>query len=100
MKRRRRRVQTRETPAKEISIAREADYIVARAMAGDARVVSLRPLVFFSTVTGDAWLLDAEDSLALPLAAAGSASGGRARSLRRPNASPSSGRARFKLRET
>jgi hypothetical protein len=48
----------------------EAEYIVARAMAEDARIVSLRPLVFFSTATGDAWVLDAEDSLALPLAAA------------------------------
>ena len=27
--------------------------------------------MFFSTATGDAWVLDAEDSLALPLAAAG-----------------------------
>ncbi len=40
-------------------------------MAGDARVVSLQPLVFFSTETGDAWVLDAKDNLALPLAAAG-----------------------------
>ena len=28
-------------------------------------------LVFFSTATGDTWVLDAEDNLALPLAAAG-----------------------------
>jgi hypothetical protein len=28
-------------------------------------------LVFFSTATGNAWVLDAEDNLALPLAAAG-----------------------------
>jgi hypothetical protein len=40
-------------------------------MAGDARVVSLQPLVFFSTEPGDAWVLDAKDNLALPLAAAG-----------------------------
>jgi len=40
-------------------------------MAEDARVVSLQPLVLFSTATGDAWMLDAEDSLALPLAAEG-----------------------------
>jgi hypothetical protein len=33
--------------------------------------VSLGPLVFFSTATGDAWLLDAEDSLALCLAREG-----------------------------
>lgn len=72
MKRRRRRLQTREIPWEEVSIAGEVDYIVARAIGGEARVVSLPPLVFFSTTTGDAWLLDAEDSLALPLAAAGS----------------------------
>jgi len=33
-------------------------------------VVSLPPLVFFSTTTGDAWILDAEDNLALQLVAA------------------------------
>ena len=71
MKRRKRRLQTREIPWAEVSIAGEADYIVARAMAADARVVTLQPLVFFSTATGDAWVLDAEDNLALPLAAAG-----------------------------
>jgi hypothetical protein len=61
----------REARREEVSVAQEADYIVARAIAGDARVVSLPPLVFFSTATGDAWVLDAGDSLALPLAAAG-----------------------------
>jgi hypothetical protein len=71
MKRRKGRLQTREVRREELSIAGEADYIVARAMAEDARVVSLQPLVLFSTATGDAWMLDAEDSLALPLAAAG-----------------------------
>jgi hypothetical protein len=71
MKRRKGRLQTREVRREELSIAREADYIVARAMTEDARVVSLQPLVLFSTATGDAWMLDAEDSLALPLAAAG-----------------------------
>jgi hypothetical protein len=39
-------------------------------MAGEGRIVSLPPLVFFSTATGDAWMLDAEDGLAVPLAAA------------------------------
>jgi hypothetical protein len=48
------------------------DYIVARAAALDARVVTLGQLVFFSTQTGDAWLLDPEDHLALPLAQDGS----------------------------
>jgi hypothetical protein len=60
-----------ELRREDVSIAREADYIVARAIAEDAGVVSLGPLVFFSTATGDAWVLDAEDNLALQLAAAG-----------------------------
>jgi len=71
VKRPRSRLQTREVPWEEVSIAREADYIIARALAEDARVVSLGPLVFFSTETGDAWVLDSEDNLALQLAAAG-----------------------------
>jgi len=71
VKRRKSRLQTREVRWEKVSVAEEADYIVARAMAVDARVVSLQPLVFFSTATGDAWVLDAADSLALPLAAAG-----------------------------
>jgi len=41
---------------------------VRRAAEGDARVVTLGPLVFFSTQTGDAWLLDPSDHLALCLA--------------------------------
>jgi hypothetical protein len=65
------RQQTREVRSDKVSVAGEAEYIVARAMAEDARVVSLGPLVFFSTVTGDAWVLDAEDNLALQLATAG-----------------------------
>ena len=35
--------------------------------------MTLGPLVFFSTGTGDAWVLDPEDSLALRLACDGSA---------------------------
>ena len=70
MKRRKDRLQTREVRREQVSIAGEAEYIVARAMAEDARIISLRPLVFFSTPTGDAWMLDAEDGLALQLAAA------------------------------
>lgn len=51
----------------EFSVQKEVQYIIARAREGDSRVVSLRSLVFFSTASGDAWLLDAEDQLALPL---------------------------------
>jgi hypothetical protein len=69
-RRRRRRVelQTRTIPGEQISILLEVDYIVARAEARDTRVVTLGPLVFFSHSTGDAWVLDPADSLALCLA--------------------------------
>jgi hypothetical protein len=70
VKRRKNRLQTREVRWEEVSITGEAEYILARAMAEDARIVSLPPLVFFSTTTGDAWILDAEDGLAVQLAAA------------------------------
>lgn len=52
----------------QINITNEANYIIERAQKYDARVVSLGPLVFFSTETGDAWVLDPADSLALCLA--------------------------------
>ena len=70
MNRRKDRLQTREVRWEEVSITGEAEYIVARAIAEDARIVSLPPLVFFSTTTGDAWILDAEDGLAVQLGAA------------------------------
>jgi len=70
VKRRKHRLQTREIRWEKVSITKEAEYIGARAMAEDARVVSLPPLLFFSTTTGDAWILDAEDKLALQLVAA------------------------------
>ncbi|MBI2526119.1 MAG: hypothetical protein HYY95_25720 [Candidatus Rokubacteria bacterium] len=70
MNRRKDRLQTREVRWEEVSITGEAEYIIARAIAEDARIVSLPPLVFFSTTTGDAWILDAEDGLAVQLAAA------------------------------
>ncbi len=52
-------------------VLREVDYIVARAAQFDSRVVTLGQLVFFSTASGDAWMLDPEDGLALKLAEAG-----------------------------
>jgi len=57
----------------QISIRGEANYIISRAKNNDARVVALGPLVFFSTETGDAWMLDPEDGLALCLAQGGEA---------------------------
>ncbi len=53
--------------AHELNVSQEADYIIQRAREHDSRVVSLGDLVLFSTATGDAWLLDKEDELALCL---------------------------------
>jgi hypothetical protein len=64
MKRRKQRLLSRE----EVSINGEADYIIKKAQVHDSRVVRLGGLVFFSTQTGDAWILDPADSLALCLA--------------------------------
>ena len=64
LKRRKQRLLSRE----EVSINREADYIIEKALLHDSRVVGIGELVFFSTQTGDAWILDAADSLALCLA--------------------------------
>jgi len=68
MKRRKRHTQVLQLSRAEVSILAEVDYVVARAAAGEGRVVSLGSLVFVSTTTGDAWLLDSQDSLALCLA--------------------------------
>ena len=55
----------------EPDVQREVAYIIRRAKRGDARVVTLGQLIFFSTQLGDAWMLDVEDHLALRLADAG-----------------------------
>ena len=65
------RTQKKELSRKEISITREAIYIINRAQSYNSRVVSLGSLIFFSTKTGDAWMLDCEDGLALCLAKGG-----------------------------
>lgn len=44
------------------------DYIIKKAQAFDSRVVGLGGLIFFSTQTGDAWLLAPAESLALCIA--------------------------------
>lgn len=50
-----------------ITIFQEAEYIMERASAGDGRVVTLRQLLFFSTPSRDAWVLDQADAYALCL---------------------------------
>jgi hypothetical protein len=53
---------------KDFLLAEEIDYIRSRAAEHDGRLVTVGPLVLFSTETGDAWLLDPADSLAARLA--------------------------------
>ena len=55
----------------QISITGESNYILNRAQNYESRVVSLGSLIFFSTETGDAWILDYKDGLALCLARVG-----------------------------
>ena len=55
----------------QISIIGESNYIINRAQNYESRVVSLGSLIFFSTETGDAWMLDYKDGLALCLAKVG-----------------------------
>lgn len=64
MTKRKRSRTARSVSIGEFNAQREVDYIMDRAARGDARVVTLRELVFFSTFDGDAWMLDAEDGLA------------------------------------
>jgi hypothetical protein len=51
----------------KVNITGEANQIIRRAQARDSRVVAMGPLVFFSSESGDAWMLDTEDGLAVCL---------------------------------
>ena len=53
---------------KSFRLADEVRYIQQRAAEHDGRIVSIGQLVLFSTETGDAWLLDPLDHLAVRLA--------------------------------
>jgi hypothetical protein len=53
---------------KDFRLAKEIDYIQDRAAERDGRLVTVGPLVLFSTETGDAWLLDPADHLAARIA--------------------------------
>jgi hypothetical protein len=53
---------------KDFRLAEEIDYIQTRAAEHDGRLVTVGPLVLFSTETGDAWLLDPADHLAARIA--------------------------------
>lgn len=53
------------------AIRREIDHIVSLARAGESHVVTLGPLLFFSTTSRDAWMLDRADGEAACLACDG-----------------------------
>jgi len=53
---------------RSVRLADEVRYIQHRAAEHDGRVVTIGPLVLFSTASGDAWLLDPVDHLATRLA--------------------------------
>lgn len=59
--------QTRES----LNLAKEVRTIQRGAADQDGRIVSIGPLVFFSTRTGDAWMLEPADHLAVRLARGG-----------------------------
>jgi len=52
-------------------LADEIRYITRRAAEHDGRVVTIGQLTLFSSETGDAWIIDREDHLALKLARQG-----------------------------
>ena len=52
----------------DFHLAEEIRYMQRRAAEHDGRFVTIGSLALFSTDTGDAWLLDAEDHLAVRLA--------------------------------
>ena len=54
--------------SKNFRLAKEIKYIQRRAAEHDGRLVSVGPLVLFSTQSGDAWVLDPSDQLAARLA--------------------------------
>lgn len=63
----------REVRGKDFRLADEVRYIQRRAAQNDSRIVSIGSLLLFSTETGDAWMLDPADHLAIPIARQGAA---------------------------
>ena len=58
---------------KDFHLSDEVRYIQRRAAQCDGRIVTVGPLLLFSTETGDAWMLDPADQLAAPIARDGDA---------------------------
>src|ERR1700676_642639 len=61
-------LKTKRLDGKDVQVAEESDYIRSRAAEHNSRLVTVGPVVLFSTETGDAWLLDPADHLAARLA--------------------------------
>ena len=62
------RLGSRQLPRERFRVAEEIRSIQQRAAEHDGRIVTLGPLVLFSTQSGDAWILDPADQLAARLA--------------------------------
>jgi hypothetical protein len=58
---------------KDFNLADEVAYIQSQAADHVSRIVTIGPVVLFSTKSGDAWLLDPANHLATPLARDGEA---------------------------
>jgi hypothetical protein len=58
----------RMVDGRDFRLADEVRHIQRCAARHDGRIVTIGQLILFSTQTGDAWLLDAEDKLAAQLA--------------------------------
>jgi hypothetical protein len=67
-KRIKRKPGTQSVESKNFRLAEAIKHIQRRAAAYEGRLVRIGPLVFFSTETGDAWVLDPEDKFAARLA--------------------------------
>jgi hypothetical protein len=61
------------TQVTKLDVRQEIKGIVQSAQKHEGRVVGTGPFIFFSTETGDAWMLELEDNLALCLARDGAA---------------------------
>ncbi len=70
-KRKKKAITTKVTKKKELNINDEINYIIKRAKNFETKIVSIKELILFCTETGDAWLLDTDDNLALNLAREG-----------------------------
>jgi hypothetical protein len=62
-----------QVQGKDFRLRDEVRYIQRRAAQHDSRIVSIGPLLLFSTESGDAWMLDPADQLATPIARQGEA---------------------------